>query len=329
MDVLKEQVVALGQNAKEARVLTARKQVQPFPADGPDVSDWKTNNVAYSKPDGSVVTKADIGVGLAIEELLGEQTPDIPVINEESPDAYALYQAACEKAEAEGKAGPTFWTIDPIDCTSNYATSDKGSNDYSVMLGLVENGKPVFGMNYYPELGAYENGMLVYTEKGKVMWGEFEEDGHYTESSIKKRPVTYGGGRGEILRVTPNMGRIIDASPELKQQYLGARQTEVSETEHPMHATLHLLQGKAQLGGHWGKAAVWDVVPYMALCNTQGVATVMLDRNMRNVDGSLNFSQLDENLKPGAYVEGTPDTLNALGLLSRSQYAHAIGAIGR
>ena len=325
---LKAAVQDWGVRARAARVTVPRDSVQPYPEDGLDVSDWATNNQVYSKPDNSVVTKADIAIGQEVEAFLKEHTPDIPVINEESPEALARYQAACAKAKAEGRAGPTFWTIDPIDGTSNYATTDRNSDNYAVMLGLVEDGKPTFGMNYYPQLGKDGEGLLVYTDRtmqgGKthnrqLKWGEYDE-GMYMERTLLHPPSRYEEARGDALRITPNTKNVFDRDPDLAERILQGRETEV--TDAPYQSTLHMLQKDgAHLGAHWGLAAVWDVVPYMALCNAQGIATVMAEDARKHADGSLDFATLPEDLKPGAYFEGLPDTLKQLGVMNEAEHA--------
>ncbi|MCK0209667.1 3'(2'),5'-bisphosphate nucleotidase CysQ [Starkeya koreensis] len=93
------------------------------------------------KSDESPVTAAD----LASEELLrGELArilPGIPVIAEEA--------VAQGKGEAPGTAG-SFLLVDPLDGTREFIGA---SGEFTVNIGLVEQGVPVFGIVLAPAVG--------------------------------------------------------------------------------------------------------------------------------------------------------------------------------
>lgn len=112
-----------------------------------------------TKADGSPVTAADMR---ANEVLTLALTPSgLPIVSEETKRI---------PPHDSGKA----WIIDPLDGTSSFITNDPG---WAVMAGLVENGTPVMGVVYAPELH-----VLWCAEKGK---GAFvERNGKRTKISV-------------------------------------------------------------------------------------------------------------------------------------------------
>ena len=89
------------------------------------------------KPGNEPVTVADRRASELIVAGLAESFPADPVISEElSPAPGAL-------------GAPRYWLVDPIDGTKDFI---RGENGYSVMIGLVCDGKPTLGVVYQPVL---------------------------------------------------------------------------------------------------------------------------------------------------------------------------------
>lgn len=86
------------------------------------------------KPDGSPVTNADGEAEKIIISSLKKLYPNIPIVSEETsvPDV---------------RGEDRFWLLDPLDGTREFI---KGTDDFTINLGLIENGVPVFGMVYLP-----------------------------------------------------------------------------------------------------------------------------------------------------------------------------------
>jgi 3'(2'), 5'-bisphosphate nucleotidase len=92
----------------------------------------------YAKADNSPITIADRAAKKIILDVLAKFTPNIPVVAE-------------EKA-SEGRApqtGKSFFLVDPLDGTKEFI---RKSNEFTVNIGLVENGKLVFGIVYVPAI---------------------------------------------------------------------------------------------------------------------------------------------------------------------------------
>lgn len=124
------------------------------------------------KQDGTVVTESDTSIHTMICRTLARVTPDVPVISEEQP---------IEENQKLLASSKTFWALDPIDVTANYAA---GGNAYSINLALVEDGVPVIGVLYFP--GMEE---LYYTgDDGKA----YKQTGREAARAIHVAPVHEG-----------------------------------------------------------------------------------------------------------------------------------------
>lgn len=99
---------------------------------------FQTNLVKEMKDDGSVVTNADREASRIIMESLNAITPNIPVVCEEG-----------DKPNPKSLNG-TFWCVDPLDGTHQFI---KGRDSFTVNIGLILNGVPVFGILYHPPSG--------------------------------------------------------------------------------------------------------------------------------------------------------------------------------
>jgi 3'(2'), 5'-bisphosphate nucleotidase len=91
-----------------------------------------------SKANGSPVSEADTAAELLILDALKRLLPEVPVVAEESYDVGAHTAAPAR-----------FLLVDPLDGTREFIT---GSNEFTVNIALVEQGKPVVGCVYAPAL---------------------------------------------------------------------------------------------------------------------------------------------------------------------------------
>ncbi len=89
-----------------------------------------------TKGDGSPVTEADIRAEVILLDALRRAAPDIIVIAEEAAEAGDIPRASDE-----------FFLVDPLDGTKEFIS---GSTDFTVNIGLVRGGRPVFGLIYAP-----------------------------------------------------------------------------------------------------------------------------------------------------------------------------------
>jgi len=92
------------------------------------------------KPDGSIVTEADLIMQNRLSEMLRQAYPDITLLGEEMP---------AEQQQSLLSSGKPIWCLDPIDGTSNFAS---GIPYFSVSLALINNGQVTHGLVYDPIL---------------------------------------------------------------------------------------------------------------------------------------------------------------------------------
>ncbi len=117
---------------------------------------WESNLSLIALPKGQddIVTETDLRFEKEIINKIKEITPNIPILSEET----------LSNTREEG----TFYTIDPIDGTWNFAN---GIPIYGTQVALIENHNPTFGIIYLPTFhkmysaikgkGAYCNNQLI------------------------------------------------------------------------------------------------------------------------------------------------------------------------
>ena len=134
---------------------------------------WRAQVAVDHKADDSPVTEADHAAEVLILKRLAAQFPRIPVIAEE--------EVARDGAPAT--AAKTFFLVDPLDGTKGFL---RGTEAFTVNIGLVENGKPVAGA-----VAAPASGLVWFTAEGGAYKRKF---GETTARPIKVREKPAGKG---------------------------------------------------------------------------------------------------------------------------------------
>jgi 3'(2'), 5'-bisphosphate nucleotidase len=91
------------------------------------------------KEDQTPVTEADLASERIIVEILTAALPEIPIVSEETVPAGGFESPAAR-----------FWCIDPLDGTKEFIARN---GEFAVLIGLVENGRPVLGIVHGPAVG--------------------------------------------------------------------------------------------------------------------------------------------------------------------------------
>ena len=99
-----------------------------------------------SKRDTSPVTEADRAAELVILAALARAAPGVPVIAEE--------EVAAGRIPAHED---TYFLVDPLDGTKEFI---RGADDYTVNIGLIENGVPRLGVVFAPATGRLHGGCV-------------------------------------------------------------------------------------------------------------------------------------------------------------------------
>jgi len=97
------------------------------------------------KADNSPLTLADRAAHDLITEALANLTPDVPIVSEESAHGAAISR----------DSGEFLWLVDPLDGTKEFI---KQSGQFTVNIGLIQNGAPKLGIVYVPVTGVSYGG---------------------------------------------------------------------------------------------------------------------------------------------------------------------------
>jgi 3'(2'), 5'-bisphosphate nucleotidase len=182
------------------------------------------------KDDRSPVTLADeVAHGILLEGLR-RLDPATPVVSEEA-------EAAGYEAR---RAWRRFWLVDPLDGTKEFI---KRRAEFTVNVGLIENGEPVLGVVEAPALD-----LLYWAVKGEGAWRE--EKGGPAERIYSTAPAP-----GTPLTVVESLSH---PSPEL-EEYLRtipvARRVKAGSSL----KFCWVAEGRADLYPRLGPTMEWDV----------------------------------------------------------------------
>lgn len=143
----------------------------PVRAAGRLIEEIRARGVAaMAKADRSPVTEADH----AAEELL------VGALGRIDPGAQVVGEEACALAGGTPATGARFWLLDPLDGTRSFI---EGADDYSVNLGLIEDGVPVLGLLLAPATGVLWAGAAGH--------GAWREDAGGPRAAIRTRPLAW------------------------------------------------------------------------------------------------------------------------------------------
>jgi 3'(2'), 5'-bisphosphate nucleotidase len=98
---------------------------------------WRTGVEVMAKSDDSPVTAADLAAHELLVEGLKALAPDIHILSEEDADIPLSERAGWKR----------WWLVDPLDGTKEFIS---GSEEFTVNVALIENGRVVFGVVSMP-----------------------------------------------------------------------------------------------------------------------------------------------------------------------------------
>lgn len=146
-----------------------------------------------SKGDSSPVTEADRAAELIILAALARAAPGVPVIAEE--------EVAAGRIPAHDDH---YFLVDPLDGTKEFV---RGGDDYTVNIGLIEDGVPRLGVVFAPATGKLH--------AGSVGEGAWLEDGRKRQP-IRTRP------RGEQVTAVASKSHLNQATIDYLEAAVGA-----------------------------------------------------------------------------------------------------------
>jgi 3'(2'), 5'-bisphosphate nucleotidase len=199
------------------------------------------------KDDKTPVTAADLASEQVIVDMLARAFPDIPVVSEET-------------VPAEGFASPAarFWLVDPLDGTKEFVARN---GEFAVLIGLIEDGRPVLGVVYGPAAG------VTYTAHGPG-------------TAMRRR----GGGEFEPIRArAPASDGVVvvhSRSHENSRRLAEYFQDKPVRERHVCGSALKfgvLAAGEADFYPRFGTTMEWDTAAGQAVLEAAGGHVVGLD----------------------------------------------------
>jgi 3'(2'), 5'-bisphosphate nucleotidase len=145
-----------------------------------------------AKSDTSPVTEADRSAELVILAALARAAPGVPVIAEE--------EVAAGRIPAHDD---TFFLVDPLDGTKEFV---RGGDDYTVNIGLIENGVPRLGVVFAPATGRLHGGCVGH--------------GAWLDEGSGRRPITTRA-RGEQVAAVGSKSHLNQATIDYLEAAVG------------------------------------------------------------------------------------------------------------
>jgi len=191
-----------------------------------------------AKQDSSPVTEADRAAELIILAALARAAPGVPVIAEE--------QVAAGHIPAHED---TYFLVDPLDGTKEFV---RGGDDYTVNIGLIQNGGPRLGVVFAPATGRLYAGSV-----GSGAWVE-------------------GSNGREEIRTRPKVGRLtaVASRSHLNQATVDYLQQAVGECEYvAIGSSLKfclVAEGQADIYPRASPTSEWDTAAGHAILLAAG-----------------------------------------------------------
>jgi myo-inositol-1(or 4)-monophosphatase len=198
------------------------------------------------KPDGSIVTDADMAMQQRLESALLQSFPGITLLGEEmSPEQQQMLLAS----------GKPLWCVDPIDGTSNFAA---GFPYFCVSIALIENGESTLGLVYDP---IHDECFIGKKHSGATLNGE-PLDVHSAPESLDKTIASI-----DFKRLPHDLStRLIIDKPYASQRSLGSITLELC----------WLAAGRTHVYLH-GKQHLWDYAAADLILREAGGHTCTLE----------------------------------------------------
>jgi 3'(2'),5'-bisphosphate nucleotidase len=201
------------------------------------------------KADHSPVTDADRAAEKIICEHLAVAAPDVAMIGEE-----AVYEG---RIPATGDA---FFLVDPLDGTREFVA---GGNDFTVNIGLVENGTPVLGVIYLPA-----GGLLFAGAVGEGAWRAKVKEG----IAGKRKPIQTRAAAAAVDIVASRSHRTAETDAFIARYKAGQIVQRGSSLKFCVVA-----EGEADLYPRMGTTMQWDTAAGDAILRAAGGRVVTLD----------------------------------------------------
>lgn len=223
----------------------------------------------YTKKDGSIVTDADHAAEALVLARLAALTPDIPIVSEE----------AVEAGNIPDISGGTFWTVDPLDGTREFAGR---TGAFVVAIALVVDHKPVLGVVYQPAADK------LYAAAGPQTAAEVLPDGTRIALATAAPPAPSKGGELHVL-VSPSSADLPKVKGYLSAAFDESARLDGTGGVSGMRRACHVASAAADMSivypvNRGGRTKFWDVAAGHAIVEGAGGRVQDLDGNPLRYD---------------------------------------------
>lgn len=191
------------------------------------------------KADASPVTAADEAAEAILAAGLRELTPEVPVVAEEEVAA----------GRVPDVSGGLFWLVDPLDGTKEFISQN---GEFTVNVGLIENGQPILGVVAAPAIDTYWWGAAGHGAALRIM-GEVRP--------IQARAVP---ASGPVAMVSRSHG-----SPD-EETFLADQGTADRIAAGSSLKFCRIAEGEADLYPRFGRTMEWDTAAAHAVLRAAG-----------------------------------------------------------
>jgi len=267
---------------------TARTLAEIALAAGPAVmEEYAKAGVGRAKADGSPVTAADERAEAIILERLDALAPGVAVVAEE----------ACA-AGAAVVAPRRFFLVDPLDGTREFLARN---GEFTINIGLIEDGRPVAGAVYAPALGQiWFGGERAFTAEARL--------GRALSDACAPLAVRHASAKLAALASRSHS----DAATEAFLTGLGVAERVSAGSSLKF---CRVADGEADIYPRFGPTMEWDTAAADAVLRAAGGMTLGLDGK------PMRYGKLDVGLRNAGFVaigdaQLTSRVVNALSALS-------------
>ena len=209
---------------------------------------YRTNFDVRKKDDQSPLTEADMAAHDTIIGRLGELTPAIPVLSEESAEVPFETRSQWQ----------TYWLVDPMDGTREFV---KRNGEFTVNIALIEDGQPTMGVIYAPVLAATYAGA-----RGLGSWKQVDDGG---KEAIMVRQLPFQ----DALMVVGSRSHRGDSLNEFLQKVGDYQLISMGSS---LKSCL-IAEGKADIYPRFGPTSEWDTAAAQAIVEAAGGRLVTMD----------------------------------------------------
>ena len=213
---------------------------------------WRADTEVITKADDSPVTAADLAAHHVLLEGLTALDPSIPVLSEEDANIPQGVRAGWTR----------WWLVDPLDGTKEFIS---GSEEFTVNIALIEQGRVVFGVVSMPT-----SGRCYYGGAGLGAWRA--DAGEVVPISVRNTPP-----EGEALTVVASRRH---SSPEQERLLAGLSEHlgELQLTSVGSSLKFCLLaEGAADCYPRLAPTSQWDTAAAQGVLEGAGGVVLQLD----------------------------------------------------